>query len=232
MEIGTLVTEVLRLLTHPRELIEAFGPLAYLGLFGIIFAETGLFVGFFLPGDSLLFAAGVASAVGARNLELPLVILVCVAGAILGNLVGFAFGWRVGRPLFDRPDSRFFKRSHLLAAEDFYSHHGGKTIVLARFLPFVRTFAPIVAGIGHMDTRKFAFYTVVGGILWGAGIPAAGYLLGEQIPDIDRYLLPIIVLIILVSVVPPALAVIRERRRPERDPALPIVPAPRDARED
>lgn len=205
-----LLAELFRLLTHPKDLILAFGPFAYLGLFAILFAETGLFVGFFLPGDSLLFAAGVVVAAG--GLDLVLVCLVCTAAAIIGNIVGFAFGRRVGRPLFERPDSRFFKRRHLLAAEAFYARHGGKTIVLARFLPFVRTFAPIVAGASRMESGRFVLYTIVGGILWGTGLPLAGYFVGNLIPDIDRVLLPVILLIVLVSVLPTALHVLRANR--------------------
>jgi membrane-associated protein len=220
--------ELFHLLTDPRALLAAFGAFSYVGIFAVIFAETGLFLGFFLPGDSLLFAAGLFAAPGTSGtrLDLPILIAICVAAAIAGNLVGFAFGRRVGRRLFARPDSRLFKRKHLLAAETYYNRHGGKTIVIARFLPFVRTFAPIVAGIGHMDVVKFTLYTVIGGALWGAGVPIAGYLLGERIPDIDRYLLPIIIVIILISIIPPAAAVIRERRKSQRDPRLPIVPVP------
>ena len=205
-----LLGELLRLLTHPKDLILAFGPFAYLGLFAVLFAETGLFVGFFLPGDSLLFAAGVVAAAG--GLDLVLVCLVCTAAAIIGNLVGFAFGRRVGRPLFERPDSRFFKRRHLLAAEAFYAKHGGKTIVLARFLPFVRTFAPIVAGASRMESGRFVLYTILGGVLWGTGLPLAGYLVGNLIPDIDRVLLPVILLIVLASVLPTALHLLRANR--------------------
>jgi membrane-associated protein len=205
-----LLAELFRLLTHPKDLILAFGPFAYLGLFVILFAETGLFVGFFLPGDSLLFAAGIVAAAG--GLDLALVCLVCTTAAIAGNLVGFAFGRRVGRPLFERPDSRFFKRQHLLAAEAFYEKHGGKTIVLARFLPFVRTFAPIVAGASRMARGRFVLYTVIGGVLWGTGLPIAGNLVGNLIPDIDRVLLPVILLIVLVSVLPTALHVLRANR--------------------
>lgn len=221
------VRELIHLLTDPRALLAAFGAFTYVGMFGVIFAETGLFLGFFLPGDSLLFAAGLFAAPGTTGtrLDLPLVIVVCVTAAILGNLAGFTFGRRVGRRLFARPDSRLFKRKHLVAAEEFYYRHGGKTVVIARFLPFVRTFAPIVAGIGHMDIARFTLYTVIGGVLWGAGVPTAGYLLGERIPDIDRYLLPIVIGIILVSVIPTATAVVRERRK-SRDPRSPIVPAP------
>jgi membrane-associated protein len=214
-----LVGELFRLATHPRELIEAFGPFAYIGLFSVIFAETGLFVGFFLPGDSLLFTAGVLTAsANAQNLQLPLVILICVAASILGNIVGFAFGWRVGTTLFERPDSRFFKRSHLMAAHGFYERHGGKTIVIARFLPFVRTFAPIVAGVSRMSFRSFVLYSVIGGLLWGAGLPLLGYFVGQAITalvgedKIDLLLLPIVGLIILVSVLPTLVHLVRANR--------------------
>jgi len=209
-----LLAELFRLLTDPRELISAFGSLAYVGLFSVIFAETGLFLGFFLPGDSLLFAAGVFSAIGDQGLDIALVCGICTTAAILGNLVGFAFGRRVGRPLFERPDSRLFKRKHLLAAEAFYEKHGGKTIVLARFLPFIRTFAPIVAGVSRMSLSTFTFYTVAGGILWGTGLPIAGYVLGEALGDVvERSLLAIIVLIVAVSILPSAIHIWRARRR-------------------
>ena len=160
-----IVGQLLDLLLHPRQLIEPFGPGAYVVLFAILYAETGLFVGFFLPGDSLLLVAGVLSAPGSQEytLNLLIVMVVCVTAAILGNLTGFWFGRRVGRPLFERPDSRFFKGKHLLAADAVYQRHGGITIVLARFMPFVRTFAPIVAGISHTDRRAFARGTLGGG---------------------------------------------------------------------
>ena len=209
-----LLVDLFHLLTDPRALIAAFGSWAYVGLFAVIFAETGLFLGFFLPGDSLLFAAGVFSAIGDQGLDVAVVCAVCTSAAILGNLVGFAFGRRVGRPLFERPDSRLFKRKHLLAAEAFYEKHGGKTIVLARFLPFIRTFAPIVAGVSRMSVSTFTFYTVAGGILWGTGLPIAGYVLGEALGDIvERSLLAIIVLIVAVSVLPSVIHILRARRR-------------------
>jgi membrane-associated protein len=208
-----LLLDFIRTVTDPRALIAAFGTFAYVGLFAVIFAETGLFVGFFLPGDSLLFAAGVLASLGEQGLQLPFVVVICVVAAILGNLVGFTFGRRVGRPLFDRPDSRFFKRKHLLATEAFYEKHGGKTIVLARFLPFVRTFAPIVAGIGEMNYRRFVLYTVAGGLLWGVSLPVAGYLLGEALGDnIDRFLLPVILGIIAVSLMPAVVQLLRANR--------------------
>jgi membrane-associated protein len=211
-----LLGQLLDLLLHPRELIEPFGPLAYVVLFAILFAETGLFAGFFLPGDSLLIVAGVLAAKGtqAYTLDLLVVIVVCVTAAILGNLVGFWFGRKVGRPLFDRPESRFFKPSHLAAADEFYRKYGGITIVAARFMPFVRTFAPIVAGVSDMDRGRFLFYTVIGALLWGAGLPLVGYLAGEAMGEtLDDILLPVIIVIVALSVLPPAIAGWRARHR-------------------
>ncbi|MEO7118713.1 MAG: VTT domain-containing protein [Candidatus Limnocylindrales bacterium] len=208
-----MLGDLFHLLTDPQALIAAFGSLAYVGLFAVIFAETGLFVGFFLPGDSLLLVAGILATPdqGAR-LDLPLVVLVCTTAAIVGNMTGFAFGRRVGRRLYEREDSRFFKREHLLAAEKFYEKHGGKTIVLARFMPFVRTFAPIVAGASAMPASRFLAYTVVGGLLWGAGLPIGGYVVGEQFPDIDRYLLVVVVVTITISLAPSVIHIWRRRR--------------------
>jgi membrane-associated protein len=203
------------LILHPRELIEPFGPGAYLVLFAVLFAETGLLVGFFLPGDSLLIVAGVLAAPGAQvyTLSIVLVIAVCAAAAVLGNLAGFWFGRRVGRALFERPDSRLFKRRHLVAADALYQRHGGITIVVARFMPFVRTFAPIVAGISSMDRAAFVLWTVVGGALWACGLPLAGYLLGAAMgATLDALLLPLIVAIVLISVLPAAIHAWRGRR--------------------
>lgn len=190
------------------ELIKAVG---YIGLFIIIFAESGLLIGLFLPGDSLLFTAGFLAAQG--FLDLPLLILVCVAAAISGDAVGYTFGRRVGRRLFERADSRWFKRKHLLAAEAFYEKHGGKTIVIARFLPIIRTLAPIVAGVATMRYRRFAAFNIAGGMLWGAGVTTSGYLLGNAIPNVDRYLLPIIFVIIVVSSLPSILHLLAEHRQ-------------------
>jgi len=182
--------------------------LGYLGLFAIIFAETGLLVGFFLPGDSLLFTAGFLASQG--YFDLALLVLVCFVAAVSGDAVGYAFGNRVGRALFQRSNSRFFRPHHLMRAEAFFDRHGGKAVVLARFLPVVRTFVPIVAGVGAMRYPRFLAFNVVGGILWAIGLPCAGYFLGSVIPDVDRYLLPIILLIIAVSVAPTAFHLWRE----------------------
>ncbi len=172
----------------------------YPGLFAIIFAESGLLIGIVLPGDSLLFFAGFLASQGVFNIVA--LVAVCVSAAILGDSAGYWFGRRVGRRLFERPDSRLFKQRHLLATEAFYQRHGGKTIILARFIPIVRTLAPIVAGVGVMDYRRFLMFNVVGGLLWGAGVPVAGYALGNAIPSVDRYLLPVIALIVLLSLLP------------------------------
>jgi membrane-associated protein len=203
------------------DLVELIKAVGYIGLFLIVFAESGLLIGFFLPGDSLLFTAGflaspataAATPDGQPFLNIYLLVPLIVVAAITGDSVGYWFGHRVGRRLYDRPDSRFFKRKHLLAAEAFYEKHGGKTIVLARFLPFVRTFAPIVAGTARMDYGRFLFFNVAGGLLWGAGLPIAGYFLGSIIPDVDKYLIPIILLIIALSILPTAIHLLKNHRQ-------------------
>jgi membrane-associated protein len=222
-----LLGQLIDLVLHPRNLIEPFGPLAYLIVFAVLFAETGLFAGFFLPGDSLLLVAGVLSAKGTGDytLNLLLVIVACVAGAFLGNLVGFWFGRKIGRPLFERPESRFFKKRHLEAADAFYQKYGAITIIAARFMPFVRTFAPIVAGVSDMDRGKFVLYSAIGAVLWGAGLPIAGYLLGESMgKTLDTFLLPIIVVIVLLSVLPPAIGAWRARHRGPAEEPLAVEP--------
>jgi membrane-associated protein len=184
------------------------------GLFLIVFAESGLFFGFFLPGDSLLLTAGVLSAAHPDAFPIWLVCAVCFVAAITGDAVGYTFGARVGRRLYQRPDSRFFKKSHLAAAEAYYDRHGGKTIVIARFLPFVRTFAPIVAGAARMSYPRFALYNFTGAILWAIGVPLAGYALGRAIPaeTLDRWLYVIIGVVIVLSVLPTAIHVYRHNR--------------------
>jgi membrane-associated protein len=196
-------------LLHPDELIEAFGTL---GLFLIVFAESGLFFGFFLPGDSLLFTAGVLCAKADSPLwPLPIVLVGVATAAILGDQVGYLFGRRVGPALFRRPDSRLFKQAHVDKARVYFEEHGPKTILLARFVPIVRTFAPIVAGVGRMEYKTFVTYNVIGGLAWGVGITTLGFLLGEAV-DIDKYLLPVIAVIILISFIPVALEVRKSRR--------------------
>ena len=188
-----------------KDLIETIG---YIGIFAIIFLESGIFFGFFLPGDSLLFTAGFLASQGI--LSLPILITGCFIAAILGLQVGYLFGRKVGPKLFNRTDSIFFHKSHLLKAQAFYEKHGAKTIVLARFIPIVRTFAPIVAGVGSMHYPTFIRYNLIGAALWAIGVTFAGYSLGSLIPDVDKYLLPIILLIIVLSVLPAIIHILKD----------------------
>lgn len=184
------------------DLVSLLKLVGYSGLAGIVFAESGLLIGFFLPGDSLLFTAGFLASQGFFNIVI-LCILSFVA-AVTGDSVGYWFGQRVGRKIFQREESLLFHRHNLEKAEEFYAKHGGKTIILARFMPVVRTFAPILAGVGSMSYSSFLAYNLIGGALWGIGMPLLGYFLGSMIPGIDKYLLPIIIVIVLLSVMPTA----------------------------
>lgn len=191
------------------DLVKIIESIGYLGLFAIIFAESGLLVGAFLPGDSVLFTAGFLASQGFFNIFL-LTPMMFVA-AVLGDSVGYTFGHKVGPRLFKKEDSIFFHKKHLIRAKTFYDKHGGKTVTIARFLPVVRTFAPIVAGMADMPYKKFLAYNLLGAFLWAVCIPFAGYFLGSIIPSVDKYLLPIIVLIVLLSVAPTLIHLIREK---------------------
>ncbi len=182
----------------------------YIGLFGIVFAESGLLIGFFLPGDSLLFTAGFLASQGFLNIWIlgPLVFI----AAILGDNVGYAFGKKVGPAIFTKENSFLFHKDHLTRARDFYEKHGGRTLVLARFLPVIRTFAPILAGVGRMKYGTFVFYNIAGAVLWSLGLSFFGYFLGSVFPDVDRYLLPIILGIIVLSALPTVIKLIRHGR--------------------
>ncbi len=199
--------ELFSIVLEPQKLIAAFG---LIGILLIIFAETGLFFGFFLPGDSLLFTAGFLASQGHLPF-IPLVVGVCAA-AIVGDSVGYWFGKKTGPALFSREDSRFFKKKYAERARTFYETQGKKTIILARFIPIIRTFAPIVAGIGKMEYRVFIAYNVIGGFIWSVGLTLAGYFLGRVIPSADKYLLPIIAVIIIISFVPVIIEYVRSRR--------------------
>lgn len=207
-----------------KELIATIG---YIGVFAIVFAESGLLIGFFLPGDSLLFTAGaiagsqtLQNTLKIDNFSYPLLAIGCFIAAVSGDSVGYWFGNRVGRRLFQREDTLLFKKKYLYQAEELYHKHGGKIIVIARFMPIVRTFAPIVAGIGTMHYRNFLVYNLLGGFLWAVGVVSAGYFLGEAA---DGYLMPIIIVIILVSVMPPALHVAKEYLADRRNAKLKAV---------
>jgi membrane-associated protein len=196
----------------PETLIETFGTI---GLFVIVFAESGLLVGFFLPGDSLLFAAGLLASRG--HLNFPLILAGCFIAAVAGDQVGYMFGNRVGPALFRRPNSRFFHRRHLEKAQQYFEKQGPKTIVLARFIPIVRTFAPIVAGVATMRYRTFVTYNVVGAFLWAIGVTTLGYVLGETVPDIDKYLLPIVAVIVALSLIPIGREVMKMRKEAQAE---------------
>jgi membrane-associated protein len=186
-------------------LIETCG---YLGLAAIVFAESGLFFGFFLPGDSLLLTAGLLAARG--KLDIAVLLAVLPVAAILGDSVGYWFGKKAGPRIFNREGSLVFRKNNLLAARAFYDRHGGKTIVLARFMPFIRTFAPLVAGATEMRYSRFLFFNVVGGLIWGTGVTFAGYSLGQSIPDLDRYFLFVVVAVVLISAAPAMIHLARE----------------------
>ncbi|MBI4600295.1 VTT domain-containing protein [Candidatus Uhrbacteria bacterium] len=178
--------------------------IAWAGVAGvavIVFVESGLLVGFFLPGDSLLFTAGFLAS---QNL-LPLIPLLGLSfvGAVLGDNVGYAIGKRAGPRLFNKEESFFFHKRNIEKTKGYFARYGPKTVVIARFIPIIRTFAPVMAGVGAMPYRTFVIYNLVGGFLWSICIPLLGYFLGAMIPDVDRYLLPIILTIILISILPP-----------------------------
>lgn len=194
--------------------ISAFG---VLGIMAIVFAESGLLIGFFLPGDSLLFTAGFLTNVEILKINIHLLVGLVFIAAVLGDSVGYTFGHRVGRRLFDKPNSRLFKQEHLQKAEAFYEKHGGKTIILARFIPIVRTFVPIVAGVGKMNYKTFISYNIIGGILWAGGVTYLGYFLGSWFTslglDIDQVILPVVAVIILLSVSPAIAHLIKDKEQ-------------------
>lgn len=183
----------------------------YVGLFGIIFAESGLLFGFFLPGDSLLVTAGLLANKGYLNIYL--LIPICIFGAIIGDSVGYWFGDKAGRRLFEKKETFIFRKKNLIKAEEFYEKYGSKAIVLARFMPVVRTFVPIVAGIAKMKYSRFVFYNIFGGVFWVLTTTMLGYFLGDTVPNIDRYIMAIVLLIIVLSVLPPAIHFWKENNK-------------------
>ena len=202
--------ELLHFLRDPRALVQAAG---YVGLTAIIFTETGLLIGFFLPGDSLLVTAGLLASQPEFGLNVYVMGLLLSVAAVVGDTVGYHIGKASGPRIFSREDSLFFHKKHLLRAQEFYEKHGGKTIVLARFMPIVRTFAPVVAGVGNMKYRTFIAYNVFGGIFWVWSMLFTGYFLGRLVPGIDRHIEKIIILVIFLSILPGIIAWLRERKR-------------------
>lgn len=193
------------------DLVSFIKAVGTLGVSMLVFAESGLLIGFFLPGDSLLFTAGFLASQG----WLPIVplVLACFAGAALGDSVGYAFGKRVGPKLFSKDDSLFFHKDHIVRTQHYFSKYGARTIFIARFIPIVRTFAPVLAGVGGMPYSTFVRFNILGAFAWGACIPLIGYFLGSVVPDIDKYLLPIIAAIIIISILPPILEIIKQRKK-------------------
>ncbi len=195
----------------PVSILQATG---YVGLFIIVFVESGLLVGFFLPGDSLLFTAGFLAS--QQLLDITAVVVLVFIAAVLGDNVGYSLGRRFGHRVFKRKDARIFNLEHLKRSEHFYDKYGGKTLILARFTPIVRTFAPVLAGVGKMPYRRFVIFNLVGGLVWSLSLPLLGYYLGQRIPNIDRYLVPIIGLIILLSISPSLIHLFRHPRERQR----------------
>ncbi len=194
------------------------GPvLAVVVLAAIIFAESGLLIGFFLPGDSILFTAGFLVEAGKLNFDIHLLVVIVFSAAVLGDAVGYLFGKKIGRRIFNRPDSLIFRQENIVKAEEFYAKHGGITVIIGRFIPVVRTFVPIVAGVGKMSYKTFLSYNVIGALLWAVGITYAGFIIGSGLRamgvDVDTILLPIIGLILLLSILPPAIHLLKDKKQ-------------------
>lgn len=192
----------------PQAIIMALGTI---GVIGIIFIETGLFFGFFLPGDSLIFTAGFLATQG--YVSFPALLVGTFVAAVVGDSVGYAFGRRVGPALFVRENSLFFNKKYVARAQSFYEKHGKKTIILARFVPIVRTFAPILAGVGNMDYPTFLKYNVIGGFIWTWGMLWLGYGFGSIIPNPDRYIIPVVIIVVFVSLIPPLRELWKNRKK-------------------
>lgn len=223
MESLSQLIHQLRELLNPKIIIEALlakgGIFVYFGLVFIVFAETGLAVGFFLPGDSLLVVAGLFAATGKLNLAILLSTL--TVAAVLGDAVGYYTGSRIGPRIFKREKSLLFRPSHLLKAHGFYEKYGGKTIVIARFVPIVRTFAPIVAGAAKMPYRKFVVFNIAGGFLWVFSMILGGYFLGNILKsrlgvDLDEHIEWVVIVVVFLSLLPPIIEYLKSRREKAR----------------
>lgn len=207
-----LIDFILHIDVHLATLVAQYGVWIYAILFLILFCETGLVVTPFLPGDSLLFVAGALSALPGNDMNVHVMVVLMVLAAIIGDAVNYTIGRLFGDRLFSNPNSKIFRRSYLNETHRFYEKHGGKTIILARFVPIVRTFAPFVAGMGHMSYRHFAAFNVIGALLWVLLFTYAGYLFGD-LPVVQENLKLLIVAIIVVSILPGVVEIIRHRRR-------------------
>lgn len=204
------IFEFLKQLVNPESIIR-YGGLYFL-LF-VVFAETGLFFGFFLPGDSLIFTSGLLCATGVIDVHIFLLILFLIIASVLGNIVGYAFGKRVGHALLNRKSSFLFKKERIIAAKEFYEKHGGKAVVLCRFLPIVRTFVPIVAGIVEMGYKRYTLYNVMGAILWITSFCLAGYYLGIHVPGVKDYLGYIVIGLVTITSIPFIVKALKGRKK-------------------
>lgn len=209
----------------PNHILDVLGPYALYGVLAIIFAECGLLIGFFMPGDSLLFITGMFVARGNIAHNIVVVAVALAASAIAGNLVGYGIGRKAGPAIFNRPDSRLFKRSYVDKTHAFFQRYGARAILLARFVPVVRTFITVVAGVGRMPFRQYAIYSSIGGVGWAAGVTVLGYFLG-QIAFIRDNIEAILVLVVLISVLPIGVELIRARLRSKRNRATRIADPP------
>jgi membrane-associated protein len=205
------IWQLLKDLSNPESIVKLGLPL----LLFVIFAETGLFFGFFLPGDSLVFISGLLCATNNELIGVHILVLILLMSlsAIGGNMVGYWFGKKVGAGLYARPDSFFFKRRHVDATRAFYEKHGGKTLFLGRFLPIIRTFAPILAGVIRVESGKFLLYNISGAICWIGSIASIGYFLGSRYPGVKDYLGYIVVVLIIITTIPVVLTYLRERKK-------------------
>lgn len=199
-------------LLHPdlRPLLAHGTPVFLAAMFAMVFAESGLLVGFFLPGDSLLFSAGLVVALAGRP-DIALLVAVCFVAAAAGDQVGYIFGARIGPSLFTRPDSRLFKQENVVRTREFFDRHGARALVLARFVPVVRTFTPVLAGVCRMPYRRFLSYNVIGAALWSSLATLLGFGLGKRFPGIETYLTPVILLVVALSLAPVAFEITRAR---------------------
>jgi membrane-associated protein len=208
------VESFFRTIYNVPELIRLAG---LVGLIAIVFAETGLMVGFFLPGDSLLITAGLFAAKGDLNIWSLNICL--VLAAIIGDATGYYIGRRTGKALYSRPNSLLFRRDHLIKTHEFYEKHGGKTIIIARFMPIARTFAPVVAGAAEMTYRNFAIYNIIGAFLWVLSMTLTGYFLGVMVPDIEKQIHKVVAVVIFLSLLPAGIAWLKSRMQQKKLPA-------------
>jgi membrane-associated protein len=198
----SLTASIVAIGIDPKALIEKFGRYALIGVFLVVFAETGILVGFFLPGDSLLFTVGLLIATKTLDAPISVAVVGIITAAIIGDQVGYQIGSRIGPSLFTRPKSKLFNPKHVERAQQFFDRHGPRTIILARFVPIIRTFAPVVAGVAKMPLKQFTLFNVVGGFVWGGGVTLAGYALGKRFPWLSERIELLALVIVGISILP------------------------------